>query len=105
MACLRSYVGLCIHSIDIYPTMINNALNLNPTKSFARDRYRKRRHGGCITSDPCRQKILILSSNHDDHLSEIFRGLRAKEKGLERLKLRLVPIIEELGNSLTHGRR
>ncbi|WP_082859269.1 DUF4279 domain-containing protein [Microbulbifer sp. Q7] len=86
MACIRTYVSLCVYSPDLLPDQISNALSLEPTTSFCRDPqhkyYPQRQHNFWSIST----KELLESTDQKDHLKKVFTFLQGKEEILSRLK-------------------
>ena len=86
MACLSTYVGLCIYSRDMSPEIIGRILELESTREFVRDPKHKyqpqRQHNFWSLST----KDLTESKSQDDHLREIFSRLEGKDEALARLR-------------------
>ncbi|MGN6654980.1 MAG: DUF4279 domain-containing protein [Rhodanobacter sp.] len=72
MGCLRTYAGLCIYSPDASPDAITRILAVEPTRAVKRNlKSRKtgqRKHNFWLWST----EDLIDSTDHIDHLKEIF---------------------------------
>jgi len=86
MACTRTYVGLCIHSVNIAPSEVSERLQIAPTSHRARDlnsRYKpNREHHFWLWST----KDLLDSTDHLDHLREVFSVLAEKQPVLDQLR-------------------
>ena len=86
MSCVRTYCGLCIYSATLAPEKISQRLGIEPTRTAALDPESKYKH--------CREQHFWLlstqdqldSTDHIDHLHEIFGQLEGKATVLNSLR-------------------